>query len=223
MPLRSMSFLKRRRAIPIDDCSSNLAGVHARHVQPAFEPDARDWMDRAQLEAHVDGGWTGETRIHANVVEAAQAEQMRDRLAHRADVERLSHGGLDDGDEGGIGGFAAFDDEPDRGDGFSDEVIDRGVRGPGTEKQETTENNWPQSHRVTEAAMGIASAPCNGARPSNRRRNAKRKRVVTALRSCVVRRRARPARQAGDAMQRAAIALRARRALCLKRQEGFSR
>ena len=90
-------------------------------------------MDRRQFVAQCDTAAL-ERRIDANVLEPAEAEQVRDRLADLRHRKRLPDLRFDDGRHRRLDDVAAFDEKADRSDRFADVVVDGGRAHPAHEE-----------------------------------------------------------------------------------------
>jgi hypothetical protein len=106
----------------------------ARHRAPqqpfgeagrAPELNPRDGAQRHEVVHDLDAVTRG-ARLDADVLEPAQAEQVRDRLPHLGHRQRPPAPGLDQFVEDGIVGRAPFDQQVDRRDGAAD--VGRGGR-----------------------------------------------------------------------------------------------
>ena len=72
---------RRRHAESFDDRAPQLSVVDAAGVEPPGERDLRDGMNRIEgvAQRHALAGAFG---VHLHILEAAEAEQVRDALAH---------------------------------------------------------------------------------------------------------------------------------------------
>src|SRR5205807_10366348 len=111
----------RRRAVAIGDDAAQRADIDTGGARASGESDVSDRMDRAELVAQRHARVL-ERRVDADVVEAAQTEQMRDRLAYLHHRQRRAGGRLDDRHEGGVGRLPPFEKEPYSANRFPDEI-----------------------------------------------------------------------------------------------------
>ena len=66
-------------------------------------------MNGAELVAKRHAVIVRQRRVDANVVESAQAEEMRDGVPDRRNRQRLPHRSFDDADDRRVAGLASFD------------------------------------------------------------------------------------------------------------------